>query len=132
MNSLDITSLYRNIRIKKCLNLLAIHLGKIKFSSSLLINTPTDICKHITNMTYFKFNNEFYKQKSGFPIENSVSSVLAGLFLESVPFKYRLLINATYFRYIDDILIFLPQNIKNPRDCSEIKQYWTLILGNFT
>ena len=26
-------------------------------------------------------------------------------FLESVPFKYRLPINASYFRYIDDILI---------------------------
>ena len=33
-------------------------------------------------------------------------------FLESNPFKYRLHINTTYFRYTDDILIFLLQNIK--------------------
>ena len=33
-------------------------------------------------------------------------------FLESGPFKYRLPINTTYFKHIDDILIFLLQNIK--------------------
>ena len=66
-------------------------------------------------MTYFKFNNKFYKQKYGLPIGNPRSGVLACLFLEflvSGPFKYRLPSNTTHFRYIDDILIFLPQNIK--------------------
>ena len=33
-------------------------------------------------------------------------------FLESGPFKYRVPINATYFRFIDDKLIFLHQNLK--------------------
>ena len=32
--------------------------------------------------------------------------------LESDLFKYRLPSNTIYFRYIDDILIFLPQNIE--------------------
>ena len=41
------------------------------------INTLIDICKHITNMTYFKFNNKFYKKKSGHPIGHSVGGVLA-------------------------------------------------------
>ena len=43
---------------------------------------------------------------------NPLSDVLACLFLEfleSGPFKYRLRINTTYFKYIDDILIFLPK-----------------------
>ena len=46
---------------------------------------------------------------------NPLIGVLACLFrefLESGPFKYRLSSHSTYFRYIDDILIFLPQNIK--------------------
>ena len=50
-----------------------------------------------------------------FPWEISLSGVLACLFLdflESGPFKYRLPSNITYFRYIDDILLFLPQDIK--------------------
>ena len=39
MNSLDITSFYTKLPIKKCVNFLATHLIKIKFNSSLLINT---------------------------------------------------------------------------------------------
>ena len=116
MNSLDITSLYTNIRIKKCLNLLATHLGKKKFNSPLPINTFVNICKNITNMTYFKFNNKFYKQKYGLLMGNPLSRVLACLFLgflESGPFKYRLLSNTTYFRYINNILIFLLPEYQN-------------------
>ena len=41
-----------------------------------------------------------------------VSACLFLEFLEYGPLKYRLPISATYFRYIDYILIFLPQNIK--------------------
>ena len=49
-------------------------------------------------MSYFKFNNKFHKQKSGFPMGNPLSGILACLFLElleSNPFKYKLPI----FRY---------------------------------
>ena len=54
--------------IKKCLYFLAIHLKKIRFNSSLPINTLINNCKHITNKTYSrerererekdKFNNK--------------------------------------------------------------------------
>ena len=63
-------------------------------------------------MTYFKFNNKFYKQKFGPLMGNPLHGVLANLFLESGPLQNRLPINTSYFRYIDNILIFLPQNIK--------------------
>ena len=46
---------------------------------------------------------------------NPLSRVLACLFLEffeSSLCKYKVSSNTTYFRYIDDILIFRPQNIK--------------------
>ena len=43
MNSLDITSLYTNIPIKKCHTLLVTHLRKIKFNSPLPINTLVNI-----------------------------------------------------------------------------------------
>ena len=111
MNSLDIISLYTNIPIKKCLNLFAIHLRKIKFNSSLPMNTLIYTCKHITNIIHFK-GNKFYKKKSGLPMGNPLSRVPPSQFLENDPFKYRSPINITYFRYTDNILIFLPQNIK--------------------
>ena len=115
MSSFDITSLYTNIRIKKCFNLLSINLWKIKFDSSLTINTQVNICKHITNMAYFKFKNKFFKQKYVLSVGNPLSIVLACLFLEFFricSFKSSQLGITTYFRYIEDILIFLPQNIK--------------------
>ena len=80
LNSLDFS--LRKYAYQKCLNLLAIHLRLIKFKSSLPINTRINIRKHITNMTYFKFNSKFYKHKSGLPMGNSISEVLACLFLE--------------------------------------------------
>ena len=107
MKSLDIPSLYSNIPIIKCLNRLATHLR----------NTQINICKHITNRTYFKFNNKFYKSKYGLPMGNPHSKVLVYLFLEFIESglsKYRLPSNTTYFRYIDDIFIFLSKH-KNLR-----------------
>ena len=66
-------------------------------------------------MTFFKFNERFYKQNYGLPMGNPLSEILASLFLEflqSGPFKYGLPSDTTYFRYIDNILIFLLQKIK--------------------
>ena len=66
-------------------------------------------------MTYFKFNNKFYKQKFVLSMGNPLSDVLPDLIIESLElgsFKYWLPINATYFRYIDNVLIFLHQNIE--------------------
>ena len=56
---------------------------------------------------------------------NPLSGILACLFLlflESRTFKQRLQINTTYFRYIDDILIFLPKNIKIVENLRKTKQ----------
>ena len=130
MNSLHITSLYTNIPIKNSPNLFAIHLRKIKFNSSFSINTLIDICKHITNMTYFKFNNKFYKHKSSLPMGNPFSSVLVGLFLESRSLNYTLLLNVIFLKYIDDILIFLPQNIKFKKIAEKLNNVEPFI--NFT
>ena len=74
--------IYISTNIHKCLNLLTTHLRKIKFDSPLFINTLTNLCKHITNMIHFKFNNKCYKQKYSLPMGYSRSVVLVYLFLE--------------------------------------------------
>ena len=79
------------------------------------INIVINICKHITNMTYFKFNNKFYKQKYGLPMGNPLSRVLAGLFLEfleSSPIGYMLPSGTTCFGCVSNVFIFLPQDIR--------------------
>ena len=65
-------------------------------------------------MTYYKFNNKFFKQKYDFPTGKSTQQNISQFleFLESGSFKYRQHSNSTYLRYIDNILIFQPQNIK--------------------
>ena len=76
MNSLDITSLYTNI---PQLSYYAFKKNSIQFTT--LHKHLIDINKHITNMTYFKFNNKFREQKSGLRRENPLSGVLTCLFL---------------------------------------------------
>ena len=56
------------------------------------MNTLIDIYKHITYMTYFKFNNKFHKQKYGLPMGKPLSSVLACLFLEFLVRPFEILI----------------------------------------
>ena len=63
-------------------------------------------------------------------INRNLSGVLTCLFLESSPFKYRLRINTTYFKYIDNILIFLPQNIKDEKVADKLNNIELSI--NFT
>ena len=71
-----------NIPIKKCLTFLATHLRKIEFNSSFPINTPYQHLQTHNKHNLFKFNNKFYKQKSGLHMGNPLSRVLACLFLE--------------------------------------------------
>ena len=65
-------------------------------------------------MKYFPYNNTFYKQKFGLPMDSQHSALLACIyleFLESGPFTYIIPNNASYFRYIDDILLIHPQDL---------------------
>ena len=124
MNSLDITSLYTNIPTKKCLNLLAIHLRKIKFYSPLPVNTLVNTCKHITNMTYFKFNNKFYKQKYGLLMRNPLSGVLACLFREFLEF-----LNTDYLAtpHIQDISTIYLFSYPKASELKKSQKKWTML-----
>ena len=66
--SLDIQSLYTNVPVKKCLNLLKIHLTKSKANLPLPINTIIKICSLCSNINFFEFDNILYKQKFGYPM----------------------------------------------------------------
>ena len=114
MNSVDLTSHYTNIPVKNTSTFLQLTQEKINLTHY-YTNTLINIWKHITNVTCFKFNIKFYEHTYSHSIGYSHSGLLICLFLEhleSSTFKCRLLSNTTYFRYIDDILIFQPQYIK--------------------
>ena len=118
MASLDVTSLYTNIPVEKCIDKLETHLDNIEAELDLPTDKIIRICTLITNQCYFTYDNKYYKQKLGLPMGSPVSGVLACLFLEfleSGPFSYILPKTTTYFRYIDDALIIYPRqtNLEN-------------------
>ena len=115
MASLDITSLYTNIPVKKCLHLLKDYLIKSKTKLDLPVNTIIKICDLITDQCFFQFNDTLYQQKFGLPMGSPISPVLACLyleFLESGSFNKILPRTATYLRYIDDVLLLYPRRTK--------------------
>lgn len=113
MASLDIKSLYTNIPIMKCLNILRSHPKKSKEKLPLPIHKIIKICKLITNHCFFSFNIILYKQTFGLPMGSPIRSVLACLFLEfleSGPFRYIISNSSTYLSYIDDVHLLNPQD----------------------
>ena len=67
------------------------------------------IFKNIEN--YFSFSNKFYKQESGLPMGNPISSSLANLFIcffgtkiiKDFHYMYK-----TWYLYVDEILAVIP------------------------
>ena len=100
--------------VKKCITLLHKHLLKHQPTLPLPIDTIIKICTLCTDLNYFQFNGQVYKQKSGLPMGSPLSPFLACFFLEfleSKPFKHIIPKDAEYFRYIDDILLIFNKNV---------------------
>ena len=116
--SLDVTSLFTNVPVTKCLESLTTHLKeKVNTPLPLPIDKIIKICTLCTNLNFFQFEDSFYKQTSGLPMGSPLSPVLACLYLETLesgPFEYIIPRNSHYFRYIDDVLFLHPQNVNIP------------------
>ena len=117
LSSLDVKSLYTNIPVHKCIDKLEHYLK----NTSLDLPFPADkilkLCTLCTNLCFFEFNGQFFKQISGLPMGSPLSGVLACLFLEFLeagPFQYLLPPNSHYFRYIDDTLLIHPDHLNLP------------------
>ena len=114
MASLDVTSLYTNIPVKKCLDSLNTYLNETNTKLDLPTDTIIKLCTLVTNQCFFESQGTTYKQKFGLPMGSPLSGVLACLyleFLESGPFKYIIPENALFLRYIDDALLIYPRHV---------------------
>ncbi|CAF5049984.1 unnamed protein product, partial [Rotaria sp. Silwood1] len=88
--SLDIQDLYTNIPVNKAIDITLERLIECKKLESLPFTT-TDI-KDLLNLclknSYFQFNDKFYKQKTGLPMGNTLSPILADIYMDDYQQKH--------------------------------------------
>jgi predicted GIY-YIG superfamily endonuclease len=112
--SLDIEDLFSNIPLTRSIDIVIHRLDQSeKFIETSF--TKTDI-KQILSLclknSYFTFNDKFYKQKKGLPMGNSLSPLLADLYMDDYISKHLndININNKIYRYVDDLLIITDMN----------------------
>lgn len=115
--SLDVKALYTSVPPKD-----AIQIAKEKFEEEMKNKLPfqgdqvSEILTVILENTYFRFKENIFKQTTGLPMGNSVSPILAILYMDRI--ERQVVANfhqiGLYKRYVDDILI-----ITNNRETAE-------------
>ncbi|CAF3367010.1 unnamed protein product [Rotaria sp. Silwood2] len=112
--SLDIQDLYTNIPVNKAIDITLERLVESKKLDNLPF-TKTDI-KELLDLTlknsYFQFNGKFYKQKTGLPMGNTLSPILADIYMDEYQKQHLHEVNIPnkIWRYVDDILIITKMN----------------------
>ena len=114
MISLDVTSLFTNITKDMVINAIEKHYASIYngFNEKLFLplNSLIDCIKFIFDNTYFKFNNDTFKQVKGSPMGGCTSPIFADIAmrdLETYVFS-RIDYIKFYNRYVDDIFCVIP------------------------
>ena len=103
--SLDVKSLYTSVppleAIKALENKILRHR---EVSWPMRADHITELLKVVFANTYFRFHDSVYKQTSGLPMGNSVSGVMAAVYMDAIEERSLSSINvALYKRYVDDI-----------------------------
>jgi len=82
--SLDVISLFTNIPLDLALESVSKRWDSISSICNIPYNEFINALKMILNSTYFRFNNQIYKQNFGAPIGSSLSSIIADLVLRDL------------------------------------------------
>jgi predicted GIY-YIG superfamily endonuclease len=112
--SLDVQDLFTNIPVTRAVDIAINKIGQSeKFcTSNLTITDLKQILLLSLNNSYCQFNGRFYRQKQGLPMGNTLSPILADLYMndyieknmENMEQPLRL------WRYVDDILMITKKN----------------------
>jgi hypothetical protein len=107
--SLDVQDLFTNIPITRAVD---IAINKIGYSEAFCESnlTITDLKQMLLlslNNSYCQFNGRFYRQKRGLPMGNTLSPILADLYMNEYIKQNMEEVNipSRIWRYVDDILI---------------------------
>ena len=118
--SLDIEDLYTNVPVGRAVDIAINRIGASeKFCESNL--TKTDVKQILLvalNNSYFQFNGRFYRQKRGLPMGNTISPILADLYMHDYMEKNmnQVCQPNRLWRYVDDILLVSKMNEKELQD----------------
>lgn len=107
--SFDVEDLFNNIPIMRAVDI-AIH--RIGSSESFCATslTKTDLKQLLLislNNSFFSFNGKFYRQKKGLPMGNTLSPILADLYMDEYMKTHMSEVNlpSKLWRYVDDIVL---------------------------
>ncbi|CAF5068029.1 unnamed protein product [Rotaria sp. Silwood1] len=112
--SLDISDMFNNVPVTRAIDIAIYRIEQsTAFNNSLF--TKSDVKQMILislNNSFIRFNGKFYRQKSGLPMGNCLSPLLADLYMDDYIEKYLTDLNQTnkLWRYVDDILILTKMN----------------------
>ena len=112
--SLDIQDMYTNIPITRAVGIIINQLDQSEaFKNSTL--TKSDMKRLLLlalNNNYVEFNNKYYKQKHGLPMDSCLSPIIADMYIGDYINKHLNKINRPQklWRYVDDIIIITTMN----------------------
>jgi hypothetical protein len=103
--SLDVKSLFTSIPPLEAIRALETKIfrhGEVNWS--MRADSIRELLKVVFANTYFRFRGRVYRQTSGLPMGNSVSSVMASVYMDAIEERSLSSLNvAMYRRYVDDV-----------------------------
>ena len=113
MISLDVTSLFTNVPIDLVKNSIEKRWNLINKATNLPLQEFQKGIEFLMKNTFFQFDNEYYHQIFWTPMWSPISPTLADLVLqdlEEVVFKKLSFKIHSYYRYVDDTFLIIPNN----------------------
>ncbi|XP_060537265.1 uncharacterized protein LOC132708734 [Cylas formicarius] len=111
--SLDVVSLFSNIPYNLVEKSIKKHWNRIRNHTDLSQISFLKILQFVFDTTYFRFNNEFYKQKLGTPMGAIISPILAQYVMDDL---LEVCVDKLSFqlpflkKYVDDIITSIPES----------------------
>ena len=105
--SLDVKDLFTNIPINQSINIVIERIGQSEsfYESALTKSDIRELLLVCLNNSYCTFNNKFFRQKRGLPMGNTLSPLLADLYMDQYIKNNMKKVNDKLFRYVDDLCI---------------------------
>ena len=114
--SLDVVSLFTNIPLDLTIDIISHNWNRISSNTSFSKEEFITGIKFILFSTYFKFGNKIYKQTFGSPMGSPISPIIASITMSEIERKALNLLSfkpTFYYRYVDDIILAVPENELN-------------------